>query len=241
MSWNMETKTADNDMDRLRKEYADRENRLSGSDLYSPFNPANLFIMQQRHRITLSVLRRHGFFPLLKQRILEVGCGTGGVLSEYLSYGASPRILHGSDLLSNRIKQAHAALPFLSLTCADGQNFPYARDAFDLVLQYTVFSSILDERIKAHIANEMLRAVRKPGGMILWYDFWLNPTNPQTRGIHPSEIRRLFPGCQFEFHRITLAPPIVRRLVPVSWLLCAFLEKLKIFNTHYLVAIHPIL
>jgi hypothetical protein len=85
----------------------------------------------------------------------------------------------------------------------------------------------------------MMRVVKR-NGLILSYDFWLNPSNPQTRGLRPDEIRRLFPGCRFEFHRITLAPPIARRLVPASWLLCAFLEKLKIFNTHYLVAIRPL-
>jgi len=53
----------------------------------------------------------------------------------------------------------------------------------------------------------------------------------------------LFPGCAFEFHKITLAPPLARRVVPVSWGLAYGLERLKIFNsvpfgdTHYLVAI----
>jgi hypothetical protein len=36
---------------------------------------------------------------------------------------------------------------------------------------------------------------------------WLNPTNPQTRGIRPAEIRRLFPDCKYHFERITLTPP----------------------------------
>jgi hypothetical protein len=74
---------------------------------------------------------------------------------------------------------------------------------------------------------------------------WLNPANPQTRGIRPVEIRRLFPGCHFTFERITLAPPIARRLASFSWGLCMFLESLKIFNiipfgdTHYLVSMRP--
>jgi len=95
-----------------------------------------------------------------------------------------------------------------------------------------------------------MQRVLKPGGMILSYDFRLNPINPQTRGtsyfsIRPAEIKQLFPNCGYEFHRITLAPPIARRLVPISWGLCLFLESLKIFNsvpfgdTHYLVAIRP--
>jgi hypothetical protein len=82
--------------------------------------------------------------------------------------------------------------------------------------------------------------VLKPGGLILSYDFWLNPTNKQTRGLRMSEIRASFPNCQIDSRKITLAPPIARRLIPVSWLLSAFLEKLTIFNTHYLVAIRPL-
>jgi hypothetical protein len=88
----------------------------------------------------------------------------------------------------------------------------------------------------------MLRVVR-PSGMILSYNFWLNPTNPQTRGIRPKEIRECFPNCRVEFHKITLAPPITRRIAPHSWLLALFLESLQLFNSHYLVAIrqqaHP--
>ncbi len=78
-----------------------------------------------------------------------------------------------------------------------------------------------------------------PAGKARQYDSWLNPTEPQTRGIRPAEIKQLFPNCRYEFHRITLAPPIARKLVPISWGLCLFLENLKIFNTHYLVAIRP--
>ena len=108
----------------------------------------------------------------------------------------------------------------------------------------TAISSILDPQIRRNICAELLRVLRspdpasgKPGGMILWYDFWLNPINPQTRGIRPAEIKRLFPNCSFEFHKITLAPPLARRVVPVSWILAYGLERLAIFNSHYLVAI----
>jgi SAM-dependent methyltransferase len=173
---------------------------------------------------------------LAHRRILEVGCGAGHVLLEFLAYGAHPVNLYGVDLLLDRIVQADARLPHLSLGCADGQNLPFPDHAFDLVMQFTVFSSILDSSIKANIAAEMQRVVR-PDGLILSYDFWLNPTNRQTRGIRPSEIRRLFPGAHLEFYRITLAPPIARRLAPCSWLLCCLLERLQAFNTHYLVAI----
>ncbi len=227
-----------NDIARLRNEYEDRKHRLAGSDVYSLFNRANLFIVQQRQRGVLTTLKKNGFTSLSNLLILEMGCGGGGVLTEYLGFGASPENLMGVDLLLDRLLHAHHLLPGSGFANADGQSLPYLSRTFDLVLQYTAISSILDPEIRRNICADMLR-VLKPGGMILSYDFWLNPANPQTHGIRPAEIKRLFPNCQYEFHRITLAPPIARKLATVSWGLCLFLENLKIFNTHYLVTIRP--
>jgi SAM-dependent methyltransferase len=226
------------DVDRLRAEYAQRARRPELADRYSLFNPAQLFAIQQRQRAILNCLRRNHLYPLDERRILELGCGSGGVLLEALGFGAAPGNLFGADLLLDRLQMAGSTLSALSLACADGQSLPYAPDSFDLTMQFTVFSSILDGDVRHKIAHEMLRVTR-PGSMILWYDFWFNPTNPQTRGIHPTEIKRLFPECAFEFHKITLAPPIARRIVPISWGLALLLEGLRVFNSHYLVAITP--
>jgi SAM-dependent methyltransferase len=226
------------DLARLRAEYLRREQRFAREDTYTLFNPANLFIVQQRQRAVLALLRREGFYPLARRCTLEVGCGAGGVLREFLSFGAHPQYLHGVDVLEWRVAEAKALSPHLSLAVADGQNLPYPDGYFDLVLQYTVFTSILDDKVKHSIAWEM-RRVLKSDGLILWYDYWLNPTNPNTKGIRPAEVRALFPGFRFAFQRITLAPPITRRLVRLSWLACYLLERLRIFNTHCLVAIRP--
>jgi len=227
------------DLARLRAEYAERERRVAESDRYSLFNPANLFLVQQRQRAVLGVLRRHGCYPLGRQRVLELGCGEGGVLLEFLNYGAEHGRLHGTELLQDRVRRARRRLPHVPLTCADGQSLPYAAGAFDLVIQYTVFSSVLDDEVRANLAREMLRVLRRPDGIILWYDFWLNPTNQQTRGIRRAEVRRLFPDCRLTFVRTTLAPPLARWLVKVGWGICYVLERLVVLNSHYLVCIVP--
>lgn len=227
-----------NDIQRLRKEYEDRKERFKSAEFYSIFNPVQLFMLQSRERKLLSRLHKHGFFSLKGNRVLEVGCGGGGVLKEYLQYGVLGEDLHGIDLLLDRLQEAHTVLPCLPFVNSNGANLPYAKQSFDFVLQYTAFSSILDPQVKHHMAQDMLR-VLKPDGKIIWYDFWLNPTNKQTRGIKPREIRSLFPNCKYEFHKITLAPPIARRIVPISWGLAHFLENLKIFNSHYLALIMP--
>jgi len=227
------------DINRLRNEYEDRKHRFAESDLYSLFNQANHFIIQQRQREVLKALKKNGITNLSNSLILEMGCGDGGVLIEYLGFGASPENLCGVDLLFDRLLHAHHILPTSGFANADGQNLPYPSKTFDLVLQYTAISSILDVEIRRNICADMLR-VLKPGGMILSYDFWLNPTNPQTRGIRPAEIRQLFPSCTFEFRKTTLAPPLARKLAPLSWGACLFLESLKIFNTHYLTTVRPL-
>jgi SAM-dependent methyltransferase len=228
---------ANADLDRRRSEYDARRLGQVQIDYYSLFNPGHLFIVQSRRRAELKLLRRHGFDAWRDRRVLELGCGPGAILLEYLSYGIPAMALHGLDLLPRSLQDARLRLSHLPLTCGDGRRLPYASGTFDLIMQYTAFSSVLDNSIRASMAREMLRLLRDPDGMILWYDFWINPTNLQTRGIRQAEIRHLFPDCDFAFQRITLAPPLARRLAPVSWMLCHLLEKLRIFNTHYLVAI----
>ena len=208
-------------------------------DIHSLFDKTSLFNFQQRQRAVLSILREAGFFPLKDFDILEIGCGTGYVLLECLAYGAVTNRVHGVDLALGKVVQACDRLPLMPLSCADGRRLPYGNGKFDLVLQNTVFSSVLDQEIRRELAREMLRVLNPERGMILWYDFWLNPTNAQTRGIRPKEIRSLFPGCAFEFRRVTLAPPIARKIVPFSWVAAFTLEKLRLLNSHYLVTIQP--
>lgn len=224
------------DLNRLRQEYANRHIRLAGKETYSFFNAVYLFAIQQRQRAVLKSLRWLGLSTLHGLRILEMGCGSGGVLSELVTLGAQPDLLAGVDLLPVRLREAHCRLPSSVFSEADGQNLPHPAACFDLAFQFTAFSSILDNQIRQNAAEEMLR-VLKPGGAILWYDFWWNPTNPQTRGITLREIRSLFPSCICHFQRITLAPPIARRIVPLSWAAAILLENLRLFNSHYLAVL----
>jgi hypothetical protein len=160
------------------------------------------------------------------------------VLREFLSFGVSPESFHGVDLLHWRLMEARSITPQSPLVNADGRHLPYPDGCFDVVMQLTAFSSILDDQVRHEVAAEMLRVLASDG-LILWYDFWVNPLNRETRGVRLAEIRDLFPHCRRDHRRITLAPPIARRLAPVSWLACYALEKLRIFNTHYLAVIRP--
>ena len=224
------------DLIRMKQEYANRKTRLDKIKLYSRYNSAYLYAMQHRERDLLKLLKQNLESDFSQKAILEIVCGSGGVLLEYLVNGADPNYLFGLDILLDRLYEAKLKIPEASILNANGENIPFENASFDLVFQYTAFSSILDDTIKKNIAQEMLRIV-KDNGLILWYDFWLNPTNNQTKGIKPPEIRELFPNCRFDFHKITLAPPLARKIVPLSWIFAEFLESLKFLNSHYLVII----
>lgn len=201
-------------------------------------NPGDLFMHQQRQRAILSLLAREKIFPLDGKRILEIGCGSARLLREFLWFGAPHTSLTGVELQYRRLQDARMFTPHLPLINADGSRLPFEDASFDLVLQFTVFSSILDDDVRRRVASEMLR-VLQPGGLALWYDFRFNPTNRRTRGISAAEIRGLFPNCRVNLQWLTLAPPLARMIAPFSPLTCGFLERLRVFNTHYLAAIRP--
>jgi ubiquinone/menaquinone biosynthesis C-methylase UbiE len=217
--------------ERLKAAYGRRQ----CGDLYSLFNPGHLFLMQERERRVLTLLRGLVLARLEEQKILEVGCGTGFWLGEFIKWGASAENLTGIDVFAERLGIARSALAArVGLAQANAIHLPFSSGAFDLVLQSTVFTSILDAAMKRAVAQEMLR-VLKSGGLILWYDYHCNnPWNKDVRGVKKSEIHELFPGCLIKLQCITLAPPLTRLLAPYSFVLCALLEKLLFLNTHYL-------
>ena len=77
-----------------------------------------------------------------------MGCGRGGVLTEFLNFGMPPKKMHGVDLLFDRLGEASERLSDDYLINANGQELPYSSHSFDLVLQFTALSSILDETIR---------------------------------------------------------------------------------------------
>jgi SAM-dependent methyltransferase len=216
---------------RIKAAYA---KRCLGS-LYSWFNQGHLFIVQERERRVLSILRAQGFNSLNDKKVLEIGCGEGYWLREFIKWGASPENMTGIDLLPERIAKAKRLCPQgVEIQCGNAAKLAFPNESFDIVLQSTVFTSVLDFNIKKLMAREMVRLMKKDG-LIIWYDYHVNnPRNPDVRGIRKREIAQLFPACGIELHRVTLAPPLVRLLAPYSWLLCYALERLNIFDTHYL-------
>jgi len=203
-------------------------------DYYSVSRPGILFGYQQMSRRFVAALANADRFPLAEQRILDVGCAWGNWLLELEIWGARQENLAGLDLEPHRAAIAAGRLPAADIRAGSATELPWPDASFDVVLLGTVFSSILDAETKRRGAEEVTR-VLAPDGMVLWYDFFRdNPKNRNVRGVRADEISTLFPALGISLRRVTLAPPIARRLASWSWTGCLLLESTKVLNTHYL-------
>jgi SAM-dependent methyltransferase len=220
---------------RMAEVYARRTDRAR----YSWFSPGQLYLVHELQWRMLALVRRHGWAETLaNKQILEIGCGRGFWLRQFIEWGARPENVSGIDLLPEHVAEAKRLCPAaVRIELGNATELQVPDASLDLIVQITVFTSILDPKIKEQIAREMLRAV-KPEGLILWLDFHMNnPRNPDVRGVKKREIHELFPGCQISLQRVLLAPPLFRAIAPFSMLACHLLGKVPLLCTHYLGSI----
>ncbi len=168
-------------------------------------------------------------------RLLEVGCGEGGNLLEMIRIGLAPERLTGVELIEERFNVARSRLPQgLQLHLGDAGAVDLPSASQDIVFVSTVFSSILDRATQRALAAAMWRWLR-PGGTVLWYDFAVdNPRNPDVRGVSRTSLRELFPDGEFQVERVTLAPPIARRVCRLHPSLYTAFNTIPLLRTHLL-------
>ena len=221
------------ELETIRERYARRASMPA--DRYSRFNPEVLARVHERQRAMIELLGMQGIRSLKGMDVIEVGCGNGGNLLEFLEFGAEPQRLVGNELLAERVEHARRLLPeVVRLFPGDASALAFGEASFDIVYQSTVFSSILGDALQAKVATAMWRWVR-PGGGVLWYDFTFdNPSNRDVRGVPLQRVRLLFPGARISAKRLTLAPPISRRVVRVHPALYGVFNSMPFLRTHLL-------
>ena len=241
------------EIDRLIKEYNKRAEDEREIKQWSTLDDAQYFTLISREKEIIVTLKTNGVnnASISTLKFLDVGCGRGEWLQRLVFFGADPKNFYGLDLVPDRIKTAKDnCSPKMHLSAGNAECLPFPDDYFDFVFQFTVFTSILDDKIKSNIAKEMLR-VLKPGGRIIWYDFptgfrrifpFLNyfirckESNYHVAPIDKAEIKKLFVGCRIKTKRVALHGKIVK-LICSNWLLAMILEKFKLLTTRYLCVI----
>ena len=202
-------------------------------DNYSWFQPDVCLYRQERDRVMLTLLKSAGLSDFPKMDIFEVGCGFGDNLLNLIKLGALPERLSGSDIIDSRVEAAQHRLPAaVKLFTEDSSEKGLKNNSFDLILQFTVFSSILSDKMQAELAANLVQSL-KDDGYILWYDFlYNNPNNPNVRGCSKSKVQKLFPDSKIIFKKVTLAPPLGRAFVRHFPLFYPILNTFSFLRTH---------
>jgi SAM-dependent methyltransferase len=159
------------------------------------------FWFRSRNRLIAWALGR--YFPHARSA-LEVGCGTGFVLSGLRK--ALPQLaLSGSEASSAGLAHAQARVPGAALFQMDARRIPFA-DEFDVVCAFDVLEHIEeDERVLA----EMYRAAKRGGGIavtvpqhpFLWSN--VDAVAGHVRRYKASELEEKVRRAGFEIRRRT--------------------------------------
>jgi SAM-dependent methyltransferase len=111
------------------------------------------------------------------RRVLEVGCGTGAILSNIFP---SPKntlellpqnrdfptpfaSLHGLDLESSRLVSARLLVPAAALVCGDALKLPYPLKEFDITFCHFLLLWVAEPLL----ALQEMKRVTRPGGSVL--------------------------------------------------------------------------
>ena len=172
-------------------------------------------------------LLRSRFESLRAIRLLEIGAGDGDNILGFLRMGMQAENIAANELLDYRREIIQARLPHIRIIPGDALRIDI-NEEYDVVFQSLVFTSILNSEVRKTLALKMWSWLRK-GGCILWYDFvYNNPTNPDVRKVGLRELHALFPRAScFRKRRVTVAPPIGRRLSNVYGIINRFAPWLR--------------
>jgi SAM-dependent methyltransferase len=117
------------------------------------------FWFRSRNAIILWALRT--YFPRF-QSLLEVGCGTGFVLSGIAQAFPATR-LAGSEIYTAGLAIAAGRLPGTELVQMDARKLPYEAE-FDLVVAFDVIEHILEDEL---VLENFHRAIKPGGGCLI--------------------------------------------------------------------------
>lgn len=179
---------------------------------YSDANVYMRYVVEERERMYAKLLngqfnRREGI------RVLEIGAGSGSNIRFFKEYGIRPENIVANELMDERIAMLRTNHPDIAVVEGDATLMrPEQFGTFDVVFQSTVFTSVLDSGFRRKLADTMMSLLSE-NGMLLWYDFvYDNPSNADVKGVRTREMKELFSLPDWEVHRVTLAPPVGRRI-----------------------------
>lgn len=181
---------------------------------------AHNFWFRARNRLILWALGR--YFPKAVN-FLEVGCGTGFVLSGMAT--ARPELkLSGSEISSAGLAHAAVRVPGAELFQMDARAIPFS-DEFDVIGAFDVLEHIEEDGV---VLGQMHRAVRPGGGILITvpqHDFLWSRTDEHACHVRRYAARKLSDKVHAAGFRVDRVTSFVSLLLPL--MLASRLRQLK--------------
>jgi ubiquinone/menaquinone biosynthesis C-methylase UbiE len=178
-------------------------------------NPEVVFQTFAVDRANIAALR-HVDIDRTTARVLDVGCGHGASLLQFIRLGFKPANLTGVDLDEDLIARAGEELPGIEFRVESADRLSFTDDSFDLVVESTMLGTLDSQTLLTGIASEMIRVTRK-GGYIMLTDWRYSREGSGVKtAINSKTIAELFSvGSKTQVvvvERGALVPPIGRRV-----------------------------
>lgn len=174
---------------------------------------ARSFWFRNRNRLITSVLKR--FFPH-SGKFLEVGCGTGYVLSS-IQRALPKYTCFGSDIYVKGLEFAKKRVKGAKLFQMDARNIPFDNE-FDVIGSFDVIEHI---EVDNSVLREFYKAVKPGGGIILtvpqhkWLWTVIDEISYHKRRYDKQELMGLVKRAGF---RIELITSFITLLLPILFM-----------------------
>lgn len=162
---------------------------------------ANNFWFQSRNKLLQWMLKR--FHPSFHS-FLEVGCGTGFVLSGIAQRYPNAR-LSGSEIFTAGLTFASKRLPSVNLMQMDARNVPYVEE-FDVVGAFDVIEHIKEDEV---VLSQLHTALKEGGTLMItvpqhpWLWSTLDDYSHHFRRYTEQELRQKIEAAGFEIVKNT--------------------------------------
>lgn len=172
--------------------------------IYAPDRPIGKY---SRKSLFAELRRFLQFFSQEKSSItelslLDMGCGSGGMLEFFKTQGFLSAHLYGADFSATRIKRAVSKYPEMSFQQADVTELDLDKKGFDLITSFDLFSHLSTEeqiiqgltKVHEHLDDK---------GIFLWYDIhsddhYSPPADAESWGFSKDQMIQLSEKAGFE-------------------------------------------
>jgi len=197
---------------------------------YSSLKPFVLAQSAEKRRVLAKAVTEHLRRELSGSTILDIGCGDGRELSEFIWLGATPELLAGNDLQDDRLDAARKRLPAsVRLEAGDIRRTSFETGTFDVVTLFVVLMTIKNEELRTAVLRHAYDLVKPEGLLIVSEPIIPNPRNKDVIRIRQSELVLSLGVKPIMSRRMYLVPPVstVARFPTVYNLVSALAPFLK--------------